>query len=101
MMGKAVAYTDIPVTKGTSGILIIPSSKARRKAPSDCIRCAKCIHVCPMGLNPTLLMNLSSIPYGIEPKKTTLPIASNAGHAVTPARQIVPYSIIFDWEKGK
>ncbi|MDD2226551.1 MAG: RnfABCDGE type electron transport complex subunit C, partial [Dysgonamonadaceae bacterium] len=59
MMGKAVAYTDIPVTKGTSGILIIPSSKARRKAPSDCIRCAKCIHVCPMGLNPTLLMNLS------------------------------------------
>lgn len=59
MMGKAVAYTDIPVTKGTSGILIIPSSKAKRKTPKDCIRCAKCVQVCPMGLNPTLLMNLS------------------------------------------
>lgn len=57
MMGKAVARTDIPVIKGTSGILIIPSSEAKRKAPTDCIRCAKCIHVCPMGLNPTVLMN--------------------------------------------
>ena len=59
MMGKAVASTDIPVTKGTSGILIISSSKAKRKTPKDCIRCAKCVQVCPMGLNPTLLMNLS------------------------------------------
>lgn len=59
MMGKALASTDIPVTKGTSGILIIPTLEAKRKAMKDCIRCAKCIGVCPMGLNPTLLMNLT------------------------------------------
>lgn len=59
MMGKAIASVDIPVTKGTSGILIIPTLEAKREAMRDCIRCTKCISVCPMGLNPTLLMNLT------------------------------------------
>ncbi len=59
MMGKALASIEIPVTKGTSGVLIIPTLAAKRKVMSDCIRCTKCITVCPMGLNPTLLMNLS------------------------------------------
>ena len=59
MMGKALASIEIPVTKGTSGVLIIPTIAAKRKVMSDCIRCAKCIEVCPMGLNPTLLMNLT------------------------------------------
>ena len=59
MMGKALASTDVPVTKGTSGILIVPTLDAKRKAMKDCIRCSKCLSVCPMGLNPTLLMNLT------------------------------------------
>ncbi len=59
MMGKALASTDIPVTKGTSGILLIPSLEAKRKAMKECIRCSKCLTACPMGLNPTLLMNLT------------------------------------------
>ncbi|MDD4631384.1 MAG: electron transport complex subunit RsxC [Proteiniphilum sp.] len=59
MMGKALASIDIPVSKGTSGILIIPTLEAKRKTMKDCIRCARCISVCPMGLNPTLLMNLT------------------------------------------
>lgn len=59
MMGKALVSMDVPVTKGTSGILIIPSMEAKRKAMKDCIRCAKCVNVCPMGLNPTHLMNLT------------------------------------------
>ena len=59
MMGKALASIEIPVTKGTSGVLIIPTVEAKRKVMRDCIRCAKCIEVCPMGLNPTLLMNLT------------------------------------------
>lgn len=59
MMGKALANADVPVTKGTSGILLIPASEAKRKATKDCIRCAKCVSVCPMGLNPTQLMNFT------------------------------------------
>lgn len=57
MMGKALISPDIPVTKGSSGILILSKEEAVRKPMQNCIRCAKCVNVCPMGLNPTLLMN--------------------------------------------
>ena len=60
MMGKAVTNTDIPVTKGCSGVLLIRKNEAIRKEMSNCIRCAKCVFVCPMGLEPNLLMNLAS-----------------------------------------
>jgi electron transport complex protein RnfC len=59
MMGKAIASIDIPVTKGTSGVLIIPTLEARRKQMKDCIKCAKCVSICPMGINPTVLMTLT------------------------------------------
>ncbi len=55
MMGKAVPTVDIPVTKGTSGIIFIDKVEARRKSTRNCIRCAKCVMVCPMGLEPYLL----------------------------------------------
>ena len=59
MMGKALATPNIPVSKGTSGILIMPTLESRRRRMKDCIRCAKCVNVCPMGLNPTELMNFT------------------------------------------
>lgn len=55
MMGKAIVSTDIPVVKGSSGILLMPSEESKRKEIEPCIRCAKCVSVCPMGLEPYLL----------------------------------------------
>ena len=60
MMGKALANTEVPIVKGSSGILILPKEEAARKAVEPCIRCSKCVSVCPMGLEPYLLMPLSS-----------------------------------------
>lgn len=59
MMGKAVANMDIPVTKGTSGILMLPEKEAKRGKTMPCIRCSRCVSVCPMGLEPFLLMTVS------------------------------------------
>jgi electron transport complex protein RnfC len=59
MMGKAVVNPDFPVVKGTSGIVILPENKSARNTIKVCIRCAKCISVCPAGLQPYLLMSLS------------------------------------------
>jgi len=59
MMGKALSNTNVPVVKGTTGILIIPENQSRRKNIQPCIRCAKCISVCPQGLEPYLLMAMT------------------------------------------
>ncbi|MCD7963996.1 MAG: electron transport complex subunit RsxC [Rikenellaceae bacterium] len=59
MMGRAVANLDAGVTKGTSGILIFSEKESVRPVASICIKCAKCVSVCPMGLEPYLLYKLS------------------------------------------
>ncbi len=59
MMGKALNSTESTVTKGTSGILVLPKTDSKRKEIKPCIRCAKCVGVCPMGLEPFLLMTLA------------------------------------------
>jgi electron transport complex protein RnfC len=59
MMGKAVNNTDVPVVKGTSGIILFPKNESERSEISPCIRCGKCISVCGLTLEPFLLMTLS------------------------------------------
>lgn len=61
MMGRAVTNVDVPVTKGMSGILVLPASVAGRASVEPCVRCAKCVEVCPMGLEPYLISTLSRL----------------------------------------
>jgi electron transport complex protein RnfC len=63
MMGKALSSLDVPVVKGSSGILVIPESESDRDEVISCIRCSKCVSVCPMGLEPYLLMSLGERGY--------------------------------------
>ena len=59
MMGKALISLEVPMTKGSSGLLLMTDEEARRTAPQPCIRCAKCVSACPMGLEPYLLSKVS------------------------------------------
>lgn len=61
MMGKALLSLDVPMTKGSSGLLIMNQKEARRTEPQPCIRCAKCVSACPMGLEPYLLSKLAAM----------------------------------------
>ncbi|MCX6356467.1 MAG: RnfABCDGE type electron transport complex subunit C, partial [Candidatus Aureabacteria bacterium] len=54
MMGVAQWSMDVPVVKGTSGIVAMPAGMAR-KGEEACIRCGRCLEVCPMGLSPALI----------------------------------------------
>ena len=60
LMGKPVVSTDVTVCKGTNSITILTDADAHRKPIQPCIRCAKCVSACPMGLEPYLLATLSS-----------------------------------------
>jgi len=55
MMGLAQGLLDVPVIKGTSGILVLQKKDVNVEEPSNCIRCAKCVDACPIHLLPTTL----------------------------------------------
>lgn len=61
MMGKAVNSLSTPVGKGQNSITILTDADAHRKDPQPCIRCAKCVSACPMGLEPFLLASGSAL----------------------------------------
>ncbi|MDD5492876.1 MAG: electron transport complex subunit RsxC, partial [bacterium] len=54
LMGIAQYTLDVPVIKGTSGILVLTSRDAGILQAGPCIRCGKCIEACPMNLTPYL-----------------------------------------------
>jgi electron transport complex protein RnfC len=59
MMGKTISNTDVPVVKGTSGLILVPENEAKRTEIMPCIRCAKCTFACAMNLEPFLLATLA------------------------------------------
>lgn len=61
MMGKALISLDAPIVKGSNSITVLSGREARRHKPGPCLRCAKCVDVCPMGLEPYLLATASSL----------------------------------------
>lgn len=61
MMGKAVMSLEVPVCKGTNSVTVLSGNDALRKEAQPCIRCAKCVSACPMGLEPYLLSTLSDM----------------------------------------
>ncbi len=59
MMGMPIASLDVPVLKGTSGILAFTETGTSRPKEYPCIRCGRCLEACPYFLNPSRLARLS------------------------------------------
>ncbi len=55
MMGTSAVNINAPITKLTSGILLLSEELSRKLEETDCIRCGKCVDACPVGLRPFLI----------------------------------------------
>lgn len=69
MMGKAIMNTLAPTVKTTSSIVVVNEKESKRGEQTNCIRCGKCVNVCPMGLEPLLLAALCESKYWEEAEK--------------------------------
>ncbi len=59
MMGTPLASLDVPILKGTSGILAFTEEETRIPKEYTCIKCGRCVEACPHFLNPSLLSRLA------------------------------------------
>jgi electron transport complex protein RnfC len=60
MMGLSQYSLEVPVVKGTSGILVMAKG-ARGEKPTICIKCGRCVEICPMGLMPNRISDYAEI----------------------------------------
>jgi electron transport complex protein RnfC len=61
MMGLAQSNLDAPVTKGTTGVVVLTSEDTRGARVYPCIHCGRCLEACPVFLNPSLLGDLARL----------------------------------------
>lgn len=55
MMGISMPFTDVPIVKGSSGILGFSDEMIHGKVKQNCLRCGKCVDGCPMNLLPNAI----------------------------------------------
>lgn len=57
MMGQAIKDGGIPISKGTTHVTFLSADEVNERERVDCIRCAECLNVCPVSLQPILISN--------------------------------------------
>ena len=61
MMGASVADLDTPITKGTTGVVVLTRKESKPREVYPCIQCGRCLDACPVFLNPSRLGQLAQL----------------------------------------
>ncbi len=100
MMGQQFTNTNIPVVKGTSGVLALTAQEIGQDEPSPCIRCSTCVRACPVGLLPVEMVSrvrasdlAAAVAFGLKDC-----IACGSCSYVCPAH--IPLVHYFNYAKG-
>ena len=79
MMGRPLVNISMPVMKGCSGIVVMDGGDVHRGKESACIKCAKCVEACPMGLEPYLMYKLIRKKAWDDLERNDIPICIECG----------------------
>lgn len=79
MMGVAQYDLSAPITKATSGILILTKEEINNFSETNCLRCGKCVNVCPLNLIPTRLARLSQLKRYDDAKQFGITVCMECG----------------------
>ena len=101
MMGTAATNLAAPVTKTTSGILLLKTASVLDPEQTACIRCGRCIEVCPQGLQPFAITGYVRRGEYQEAKRFMFSIAWSAAAVHTPARQEFRLPTTANWPNTK
>ncbi|MGD8568211.1 MAG: electron transport complex subunit RsxC [Gammaproteobacteria bacterium] len=101
MMGQTLPHEDVPIVKGTGGIVALTSQQVTEQLSRPCIRCASCVSACPCGLLPLELATRSkkgdfdgALDYGLMDC-----VACGSCAYVCPSN--IPLVQYFNYAKGK
>jgi H+/Na+-translocating ferredoxin:NAD+ oxidoreductase subunit C len=59
MMGVAQSSLDVPIVKGTTGVVVLTTPDVNPASSYPCIRCGRCLEACPVFLNPSALADFA------------------------------------------
>ncbi len=101
MMGLNQYTTDVPVIKGTSGVLVLPDVQVNVEEPRNCIRCGTCVSVCPMNLLPNVLGVLATQGLFDEAEKNYLLECIECGSCAYACPARIPLVHLIRYAKGE